>query len=345
MRTLPDLHGRVNAQASSIFSLTSATHASATQPAASAVPPPHTQEVTGASSHSADSSIYLTTPAASSTSSLSASSPSNSARDTASTSLRRPTLRPSAVECAPATNSASGKEGKPHEKSGAQSCPNSRGEVEAALPAAAGEYEGICASAQRDGSDQHALSVGSSNEERRADRASPPPATRLFWFNGQLMRVESARHRGGGGRAATPVIPADAVRSVWVGLDRFRVPCRCAGASDAGHDATGCPSALLQVSDTATSNAMQYETDAEVVSSSSSSARSLHDASDQQWQRAVEAAVAAHISAEARRQLFRDADSATGGENSFPDPPLMCGEGIGEEREALLRWWWSSLHH
>jgi hypothetical protein len=176
-------------------------------------------------------------------------------------------------------------------------------------------------------------------------------ATAPFWFNGQLMRVETVQRRSTGDGSDDEeceeirVVATVADESVWVGLDRFRVPCRFARASDRGPAGECCPAVLLQRPCTSHSCLAHHH---------KAEKSGLLAAADDEWVSAAENTVAAHVHADAQRQLFRWSDAVNAAEEEREDSneerrrvactQLRCGAGCGEAREALLLQWWT-FHH
>ncbi|KPI84974.1 hypothetical protein ABL78_5965 [Leptomonas seymouri] len=333
MHKQPDFQSHVRAPTPLRISPSSTDLMHASQPAAE---PPQREALASTPADSADS-FHCSTRAASSTASQFWLSSSLNEVGIACTAPARDVCRSRAAASRPAVGNASGEseEGRARAQDHArfmrlgEDC--ARGGADA---------DGVPATAPVVVKDGGAGLAGSFDGARGRGAPALPSVTRPFWFNGQLMRVELVRHRDDGGREEARVVATEAVADVSVGVQRFCVPCRFAGAKGERQDAGGCPSALLPRVDAATSEPVASRAGEDVVASSGSP----DETSDQRWLSTVESAMAAQMCAAAHRQLFRWADAANSDKGSLPDvPQLRSAENEEEAREALLRWW--SLHH
>lgn len=173
-------------------------------------------------------------------------------------------------------------------------------------------------------------------------------ATPAFWFNGQVMRVETVAHSdedetGAAEREETRVRVTTPMHCAWARLDCFRLPCRFSDVEGESSSSGGCPSRFLNCYCSGVDGAVprrQSDKDASVPSIA------RHEGEALQWRLTIEGVVAAHICADAQRRLFRwrnSASEADADEGRLTETPLRQVVGNGEERDALLQWW--SVHH
>lgn len=189
---------------------------------------------------------------------------------------------------------------------------------------------------QQEASEAIALEV---SRDRGAQPAAPLSTTSSFWFNGSLTRAESVEP-GDGGEKTWLAVPA-ASSSAWAQVDSFRVPCRFVGGDDLRQAADDGSAAFVKSLLIETGHAARHGPASETHGASSGCVQGPRD---REWVSAVEETVAAHVTADAHRQLFSWADAGSHTlEDKVTSVPSPICDGNGERRDALLQWWCS--HH